>query len=48
MSGDGGVAELQVWPGGYHGFEQLAPEAAISVAARETRIAWLGRLLTGA
>lgn len=41
----GGVAELHVWPGGYHGFELSAPDAAISVAARQTRIDWLRRLL---
>jgi acetyl esterase/lipase len=41
----GGEAELHVWPGGYHGFESMAPAAAISVAARETRLAWLRRLL---
>ena len=41
----GGVAELHVWPGGYHGFESLAPAAAISVAARQTRLDWLRRLL---
>ena len=41
----GGVAELHVWPGGFHGFESLAPVAAISVAARQTRLGWLRRLL---
>lgn len=41
----GGVAELHVWPGGYHGFELSAPDAALSVAARQTRIDWLRRLL---
>ncbi len=41
----GGVAELHVWPGGYHGFESIAPAAAISVAARQTRLDWLRRLL---
>ncbi len=41
----GGAAELHVWPGGFHGFELLAPAAAISVAARQARIAWLRRLL---
>jgi len=43
----GGVAELHVWPGGFHGFELIAPHAALSVAARRTRIAWLRRLLAG-
>jgi acetyl esterase/lipase len=41
----GGTAELHVWSGGYHGFELIAPDAAISVGARETRIAWLRRIL---
>jgi acetyl esterase/lipase len=41
----GGTAELHVWSGGYHGFELNAPDAAISVGARETRIAWLRRIL---
>jgi acetyl esterase/lipase len=41
----GGSAGLHVWPGGYHGFELMAPDAAISVMARETRIAWLRGLL---
>ena len=44
----GGAAELHVWPGGYHGFESLAPSAAISVAARQARLDWLRRLLRGA
>jgi acetyl esterase/lipase len=44
----GGAAELHVWPGGFHGFELMAPDAAISVTARETRIAWLRRLLANA
>lgn len=42
---DGGSAELHVWPGGYHLFELLAPDAALSVAARRTRGEWLRRLL---
>ncbi|MFE5768628.1 alpha/beta hydrolase [Streptomyces sp. NPDC056485] len=42
----GGEAELHVWPGAYHGFDGLAPEAALTRAARETRTRWLHRLLT--
>ncbi|MEU8840355.1 alpha/beta hydrolase [Streptomyces roseus] len=42
----GGQAELHVWPGAYHGFDSLAPEAALTRAARETRTRWLTRLLT--
>ncbi|MEU7423028.1 alpha/beta hydrolase [Streptomyces sp. NPDC040750] len=42
----GGAAELHVWPGGFHGFDALVPEAALSRAARAARVAWLRRLLT--
>ncbi|EOD64724.1 alpha/beta hydrolase fold domain-containing protein, partial [Amycolatopsis vancoresmycina] len=41
----GGDAELHVWPGGFHGFDSLAPEAKISRAARAARRTWLRRLL---
>lgn len=41
----GGTAELHVWPGGFHGFDGLAPQAALSVEARAARVAWLRRIL---
>jgi acetyl esterase/lipase len=41
----GGRAELHVWPGGYHGFEGYAPQAALSQQMRETRDRWVHRLL---
>ncbi|MEV8207436.1 alpha/beta hydrolase [Streptomyces sp. NPDC079189] len=41
----GGQAELHVWAGGFHGFDALYPQARISAAARQTRTAWLARLL---
>jgi len=41
----GGVAELHVWPGGFHGFAGLAPQAAISRDATATQLAWLRRIL---
>ena len=41
----GGVAELHVWPGGYHGFDGIAPSAGISKAAVAARADWLARLL---
>jgi acetyl esterase/lipase len=41
----GGVAELHVWPGGFHGFEGMAPQAALSRSARAARLPWLRRLL---
>ncbi|MCS0605798.1 alpha/beta hydrolase [Streptomyces sp. LP11] len=42
----GGEAELHVWPGGFHGFDALVPEAALSGAARTARVTWLRRLLS--
>lgn len=38
-------AELHVWAGGFHGFDALFPQAALSVAARRARTGWLARLL---
>ncbi len=40
----GGVAELHVWPGGFHGFDTFAPGAHLSRDARAARVAWLRRL----
>ena len=42
----GGDAELHVWSGGFHGFDQLAPHADVSRDARRTRFRWLCRLLS--
>ena len=42
----GGVAELHVWPGGFHGFGGIAPNAGIPKAAVAARVDWLRRLLT--
>jgi len=41
----GGVAELHVWPGGFHGFDLMVPHAVISQAMVATRTAWVARLL---
>jgi acetyl esterase/lipase len=41
----GGVAELHVWPGGFHGYEGMAPHAKISKATVAARADWLRRLL---
>ncbi|MFJ8788608.1 alpha/beta hydrolase [Streptomyces sp. NPDC102462] len=41
----GGQAELHVWAGGFHGFDALYPQAAVSATARRTRTAWLARAL---
>lgn len=41
----GGSAELHVWSGGFHGFDQIVPAAAVSRAATAARTIWLERLL---
>ncbi|MGY1495939.1 alpha/beta hydrolase [Streptomyces sp. QTS52] len=41
----GGVAELHVWPGGFHGFDGFAPQAALSQACQSAQLEWLRRLL---
>lgn len=41
----GGEAELHVWAGGFHGFDSMAPAAAVSADARDARVRWLARLL---
>ena len=41
----GGDAELHVWPGGYHGFELLAPGAVLSRDAAAARRRWMTRTL---
>ena len=42
----GGVAELHVWPGGFHAFDGMVPTARISQAAVAARKDWLGRLMS--
>ncbi|MEU9349212.1 alpha/beta hydrolase [Streptomyces sp. NPDC048278] len=37
--------ELHVWPGGFHGFDGMTPQAALSRTASATRNAWVRRLL---
>ncbi|WP_449395389.1 alpha/beta hydrolase [Devosia riboflavina] len=41
----GGQAELHIWAGGFHGFDAMFPDAALSTAARQARTAWLARFL---
>ncbi|TYL52712.1 alpha/beta hydrolase [Agromyces mariniharenae] len=41
----GGSAELHVWPGGFHGFQNVVPDAAVSRTAVATREAWVRRVL---
>ncbi|KAF8857430.1 esterase LipW [Acephala macrosclerotiorum] len=37
-------AELYVWAGGFHGFDMFFPNAAVSKAARNAKIAWVKRI----
>jgi len=41
----GGQAELHVWSGAFHSFDQWVPEALASRSAKAARISWLRRLL---
>ncbi|MGP3533699.1 alpha/beta hydrolase [Microbacterium sp. RD1] len=38
-------AELHVWPGGFHGFDIMAPHTALAQAATSARNAWVDRVL---
>ncbi|MAP63476.1 MAG: lipase [Microbacterium sp.] len=38
-------AELHVWAGGFHGFDTMAPQAAVSQAAIAARESWIDRVL---
>lgn len=40
----GASAELHIWPGAFHGFDRVVPEAPVSRAARGARADWLTRL----
>ncbi len=39
-------AELHVWPGGFHGFDLIVPQATLSRRAQRARIDWLRRTLS--
>ncbi|MBB6556019.1 alpha/beta hydrolase [Nonomuraea rubra] len=41
----GGQADLHVWPGGFHGFDLLAPHSALAQAMVAARNAWVARVL---
>ena len=41
----GGQAELHVWPGGFHGFTGMVPDAALAKAATAAQLTWLRRIL---
>lgn len=42
----GGQAELHVWPGAFHAFDSLAPQAELSKVAKATRMAWIKRIFS--
>jgi acetyl esterase/lipase len=42
---DGGVADLHVWAGGYHGVDRSAPATAMAAGMHDTRINFLRRVL---
>jgi acetyl esterase/lipase len=44
----GGVADLHVWAGAYHGFDLFVPTAAVSLAARRTRTEFVRRMVGSA
>ncbi|EXA48881.1 hypothetical protein FOVG_02220 [Fusarium oxysporum f. sp. pisi HDV247] len=44
---DGMTAELHIWPGGFHGFDELIPEAPVSQAAKAAKALWVKRLIQG-
>lgn len=41
----GGEAELHVWSGAFHSFDEWVPDAVVSLSARKARFDWLRRLL---
>ena len=43
---DGGVAELHVWPGGFHGFQMMGGGAtSLARVSMQVQQAWLDRML---
>lgn len=45
---DGGDAELHVWGGAFHSFDEWVPRARVSATARRARADWLRRLFDAA
>ncbi|MYV60087.1 alpha/beta hydrolase, partial [Streptomyces sp. SID4931] len=43
----GGEAELHVWAGAFHSFDEWVPDAVVSRTAHRARVAWMGRVLAG-
>jgi acetyl esterase/lipase len=47
LSRAGVSVEFHLWPGGFHGFDMMAPQSALGQAARATRLGYLRRALAG-
>jgi acetyl esterase/lipase len=45
LSQAGISVEFHLWPGGFHGFDMMAPQTALAQIARATRLAYLRRAL---
>jgi acetyl esterase/lipase len=45
LSRAGISVEFHMWPGGFHGFDMMAPQSALGQIARATRLAYLRRAL---
>jgi acetyl esterase/lipase len=41
----GVLVEFHLWPGGFHGFDMMAPETALAQAARATQLGYVRRAL---
>ena len=41
----GGQAELHVWSGAFHSFDEWVPTATVSRTAHQARVGWLKRVL---
>ena len=48
LSRAGVSVELHLWPGGFHGFEDAAPDSKLTQAALAARLAYLRRVLAAA
>jgi|HubBroStandDraft_2_1064218.scaffolds.fasta_scaffold22789_2 acetyl esterase/lipase len=47
LSQAGVPAELHLWPGGFHGFDGIAPHTALAQASRATRLGYVRRAVSG-
>jgi acetyl esterase/lipase len=46
LSRAGVSVEFHLWPGGFHGFDGMAPQTALAQAARAARLGYLRRALS--